>query len=76
MDLTITITGLNSRHIAEEPLRVSSDSEIWPHVVRVARSLRNVPDARLRVVDANGGILVLTSVTAALLSSEVEKSAA
>jgi hypothetical protein len=75
MDLTIIITGLNNRHIVEEPLRVSG-SEIWSHVVRVARSLRNVPDVRLRVVDADGGILVLTSVTAALLSSEVEKSAA
>jgi hypothetical protein len=73
MKFTMQIRGPERQTIGEETLQVVSEVNIWPNVVSCAQRFRHIPHARIRVLDSNGGILVLTSVIAALVvSNEVE----
>jgi hypothetical protein len=58
-------------------IHVKTEFAIWPHVVETARRLRDSSDARIRVRDEKGEVVVLTSAAAALLvSTEYDQSAA
>ena len=77
MKFTMKIIGPDRQSIGEKTLHVESETDIWSNVVACAHRFRHMPGARIRVLDSRGGILVLTSVTAALLvSSEQEQPAA
>ena len=67
MRFMLEIVGPDRRMLDRNELWVDAESEIWSRVAAVARGLKDLPHARIRVVDAQGGIVVLTSVIAALL---------
>jgi hypothetical protein len=47
-------------------LTLDSETQVWSHVLSAARRLEGVGGGQIRVRDCNGGIVVLTSATAAL----------
>jgi hypothetical protein len=70
MKFTLQIRGPERQSIGDKTLHLDSESHIWPNVVR------HLPHAHIRVLDSSGGILVLTSVMAALLVSDEAEQAA
>ncbi len=77
MKFSLQIVSPEKLPIDDTVLHVESELDIWSSVASWAHRLRHMPNARIRVQDSSGGILVQTSVRAALLvSQEPEQPAA
>lgn len=67
MRFMLEIVGPDRIMLDRKEIRVDAESDIWGRVAAVARRMKDLPHARIRVLDGEGGIVVLTSVVAALL---------
>ena len=76
MKFALQIRGPERQPVGDKTLHLESEADIWAHVVSCARRYKHMPHGRIRVLDSNGGILVLTSVMAALLVSDEAEQAA
>ena len=67
MAYTLEVVGADNRLVFEEKLELSGERDAWSYVVCCARRLKDGHGMRIRVRDETGGLLILTSVVAALL---------
>lgn len=67
MRVTVEVVDHNKKLLQRRDFVVSDESLVWGHVVEAARRLRETTGVRIRAINEDGGILVLTSAACALL---------
>lgn len=70
MQFTLELFSAEGALIERNKLTLSTDAEVWARVVARARRIKGIPGARIRVIDASGGVVVQTRATMALLIDE------
>jgi hypothetical protein len=77
MQYQVEVFDSATQHATRITIEAKNELMIWPQVVRIARRLKDCTNTRIRVRDASGQVVVLTSAAAALaVSMEYDRSAA
>jgi hypothetical protein len=63
-----TLQTIASSGVESTRLNLKKPADAWPHVERAARRLGNPAGVRIRVFDDEGGMIILTSASAVLMS--------